>query len=241
VASLATNASVSPDKKSLLSGSGKIDTHLVIVATSSRGLCGGFNSSISKAAMVKINRLVNEGKKVKILCIGRKGYDSIKRFHKEKVLEVIEDVQKNGVNYTDVDQISKKIIELFFAGEFDVCTIFYNKFESAIAQIVTEQQLIPLEIDAEAAASVPQDAVFEYEPEEEEILDSLLPKNLSVQIFSALIENQASEMGARMTAMDNATRNAGDMIDKLTLVYNRTRQAAITTELIEIISGSEAL
>lgn len=230
------------EEKSLLSGTGADQTHLIIVATSSRGLCGGFNSSITKAAMIKINQLTLEGKDVKILCIGSKGYDALKRLHKNKILDTVQGLQKKEISYEMVDEVVKSVIEMFDNGEFDICSIFYNKFQSAISQIVTEKKLIPLEIEEiENAPKADSNISFEYEPEEEEILNYLLPKNMSMQIYSALLENQASEMGARMTAMDNATRNAGDMIDKLTLQYNRSRQAAITTELIEIISGAEAL
>ena len=224
----------------LLSGTGQDNKYLLIVATSNRGLAGAFNSSISRAANNKINALTKAGKDVKIICIGKKGYDFLKRFHKKRILEVVELEGKNRINYAEVEKVAAKVIELFNSGEFDVATIFYNKFQSAISQIVTEKQLVPLELPAnenKAKDSIP----FEFEPNEEEILNFLLPRNLAVQIFASLLENLASEHGARMTAMDNATRNAGDMIGGLTLVYNRTRQAAITKELIEIISGAEAI
>lgn len=224
----------------LLSGTGLDNKYLLIVATSNRGLAGAFNSSISRNANARINALVNQGKDVKIICIGKKGYDFLKRFHKKRIIETIELQGKNKIDYAEVQEIATKIIELFNAGEFDVATIFYNKFQSAISQVVTEKQLIPLEIAANENKA--QDAIpFEFEPNEEEILNALLPRNLAIQIFSALLENLASEHGARMTAMDNATRNAGDMIGGLTLQYNRSRQAAITKELIEIISGAEAI
>lgn len=235
IASL-TSGGVSVDGRSLIAGTGKDKTHLVVVATSSRGLCGGFNSSIGKAALLKINALINEGKTVKILCIGRKGYDFIKRLHKDKIIDKLE-IETKQVEYAFAAQVSQKVIALFEAGEFDVCTIFYNKFISAITQKVTEKQLIPLEMPEVAGAS----ESYDFEPEEEKILESLLPKNLAVQIYSGLLENYASEQGARMSAMDNATRNAGEMIKKLTLQYNRSRQASITKELIEIISGAEAI
>lgn len=224
----------------LLSGTGQDNKYLLIVATSNRGLAGAFNSSISRAANAKINQLVKEGKDVKVICIGKKGYDILKRYHKKRIIEVIELQGKNKIAYAEVQEVANKVIELFNAGEFDIATIFYNKFQSAISQTVTEKQLIPLEIPAnenKKADAIP----FEFEPNEEEILDILLPRNLAVQIFSSLLENLASEHGSRMTAMDNATRNAGEMIQALTLVYNRTRQAAITKELIEIISGAEAI
>jgi F-type H+-transporting ATPase subunit gamma len=215
---------------------------LLVVATSSRGLCGGFNSSISRAANAKINQLLAQGKEVKILCLGRKGYDSLKRNHKNRIIDVVEGLQRGAVEYNAAAEVANRIIDMFEKGEFDVATFYFNKFKSAISQIVTAQQLIPLELPAnENKAADKSSAVFEFEPSEEQILESLLPKNMAVQLYSGLLENQASEQGARMTAMDNATRNAGEMIGKLTLVYNRTRQAAITKELIEIISGAEAI
>jgi F-type H+-transporting ATPase subunit gamma len=222
----------------LLTGTGSTQKQLVIVATSSRGLCGGFNSTISRAAVAKVNSLVAEGKDVKIICLGRKGYDALKRNHKNRIIEVLEELQKGQVAYAETKQVADKVIELFEAGQVDVATIIYNKFQSVISQKVTLQQLVPLEVPANQNASA---EVYEFEPTEEQILTSLLPKNLAVQIYSAMLESQASEQGARMSAMDNATRNAGEMIKKLTLVYNRTRQAAITKELIEIISGAEAI
>ena len=240
MSSLTTGSENTSDSPTLLHGTGHDKRHLLVVCTSSRGLCGGFNVSISKAALVKANELLNAGKDVKIICVGRKGYDYLKRFHRERIVETIEGAQKKQIDYGVADDIAGKITELFAQGEFDVCTLFYNKFLSAISQKVTAQQLIPLEIGEENEAEA-SDISFEYEPEESEILDYLLPKNLATQIFAGLLENQASEQGARMTAMDNATRNAGEMIDRLTLQYNRSRQAAITKELIEIISGAEAL
>ena len=224
----------------LLSGTGRDEKQLIIVATSSRGLCGGFNSTITRAANVKINKLVAAGKTVKVICIGRKGYDLLKKNHKNRIIEVIEGQQKKGIDYAEVEAIANSVIARFQAGEFDVCSLFFNKFQSAISQIVTNKQLIPLELPKNDNSKA-DDAKFEFEPDEEQILESLLPKNLAVQLYAALLENLASEQGARMTAMDNATRNAGDMIGRLTLVYNRTRQAAITKELIEIISGAEAI
>jgi F-type H+-transporting ATPase subunit gamma len=201
-------------------------------------LCGGFNSSIAKAANAKINSLVAAGKDVKIICIGRKGYDSLKRTHKKRIVEVVEDLGKK-VEYSLAESIANKIIESFNKGEFDVCTFYFNKFQSAISQKVIDKQLVPLELPENDNAG--SEAKAEFEPSEEQILESLLPKNLAVQLYSGLLENLASEQGARMTAMDNATRNAGEMIKKLTLIYNRNRQAAITKELIEIISGAEAI
>ena len=240
IASLTANVQADVNNPNLLSGTGRQQKYLIIVATSSRGLCGGFNSSIARAANAKINALIAEGKEVKVLCYGRKGYDILKRNHKNRIIEVIEG-SRTGVDYAQVAGISADVIERFGRQEFDVAIFYYNKFQSAISQIVTAQQLIPLEIPANQNAADTNGAVFEFEPNEEEILSNLLPKNLAVQIYSGLLENQASEQGARMTAMDNATRNAGDMISKLTLQYNRSRQAAITKELIEIISGAEAI
>ena len=240
LSTLAASFSSEGKGANLLSGTGQDNTYLIIVATSNRGLAGAFNSSISRAANNKINSLIAAGKDVKIICIGKKGYDYLKRFHKKRILEVVELEGKNKIEYAEIQTVATKVIELFNAGEFDIATIFYNKFQSAIAQIVTERQLVPLEIPANENKA--EDAIpFEFEPNEEEILNVLLPRNLAIQIFSAVLENLASEHGARMTAMDNATRNAGEMIGGLTLVYNRTRQAAITKELIEIISGAEAI
>lgn len=228
--------------RNLLTGTGEFKTHLVIVATSSRGLCGGFNASIAKAALKYVNELITSGKTVKILCIGSKGHDFLKRFHADKIIESITGLQSKTVEYDSADLVREKVTEMFDAGEIDVCSMFYNKFQSAISQIVTRKQLVPLELDvSESVEMQGVDAPYDFEPDQEQILNHLLPKNMAIQIYSSLLENQASEMGARMTAMDNATRNAGDMIESLTLVYNRTRQAAITTELIEIISGAEAL
>jgi len=226
----------------LLAGSGGDQVHLLIVATADRGLCGGFNSSIARGARKRIAELEAEGKTIKILCIGRKGRDQLRRDHADKVIETIDGVGKAKLTYDEAAAIALKVEQLFEAGEFDVCTIVYNQFKSAITQILTLKQLIPVETPAEdEAESSDVKAVYEFEPEEDAILEELLPRNLAVQIYGALTENSASEQGARMSAMDNATRNAGDMINKLSLVYNRTRQAKITSELIEIISGAEAL
>jgi F-type H+-transporting ATPase subunit gamma len=220
-----------------LSGTGKSETHLLIVATAERGLCGGFNSSIVRLAREKIFALQAEGKTVKILCIGKKGYEQLKRQFEKLIVEVVDLRSARQIGFNNADPIGKKVIAWFEEGQFDVATLFYSKFRSVIAQIPTAQQLIPAEIGAGAAAS----GAYEYEPSEEEILATLLPRNISVQIFRALLENAASEQGARMSAMDNATRNAGEMIKKQTTIYNRSRQAMITKELIEIISGAEAL
>jgi F-type H+-transporting ATPase subunit gamma len=231
----------------LLSGTGSEDVHLLVVATADRGLCGGFNSSIVREARKTIAELKENGKTVKILCVGRKGRDQLRREYREDIIDTIENIARPSLSFDKAEDIGKRILEHFDAGEFDVCTIFYARFKSAISQIVTKQQLIPFAIeesdedDDEKQEGAGSGAVYEYEPDENEILEELLPRNLAVQIFKALLENNASEHGARMTAMDNATRNAGEMIDRLTITYNRTRQAAITKELIEIISGAEAL
>jgi F-type H+-transporting ATPase subunit gamma len=222
----------------LLSGSGKNKTHLVIVATASRGLCGGFNSSIVRAARRKIRELQAAGKTVKILCVGRKGYEQLALEYKGQIIGR-EEIKGKKLSFADADAVATLVTEKFEAGEFDVAHIVYNKFKSVISQIVTWQQLVPLAFEAPKTDATT--APYEYEPDEETILAELLPKNLGIQIYKALLENAASEQGARMSAMDNATRNAGDMIKRLNLKYNRTRQAAITKELIEIISGAEAV
>ncbi|MCW8915375.1 MAG: F0F1 ATP synthase subunit gamma [Magnetovibrio sp.] len=229
----------------LLAGTGEDQTHLLVVFTSDRGLCGGFNGSIVREARRLVHEMKSEGKTVKLLCVGRKGSDLLKsEFRGDIVDSIIGIGGKKGIGYLEATAVSDRITEMFEAGEFDVCSILFNKFQSAMTQIVTNSQLIPFTSDEEEGAvadSGELKAAYEFEPEESEILEVLLPKNLGVQIFQAMLESSASEHGARMTAMDNATRNAGDMIDKLTLTYNRSRQAAITSELIEIISGAEAL
>jgi F-type H+-transporting ATPase subunit gamma len=224
----------------LLVGTGRDQTHLIVVMTSDRGLCGGFNSSIVRGARRTIRELLTAGKTVKIICVGRKGRDQLRRDFGKLITESFDDVGRQRLSYADAERIALRITTLYEGGEFDVCTIFYNKFKSAMTQILTGQQLIPF-VGAAGAAGASADLFYEYEPDEQEILAELLPRNLGVQIFRALLENAASEQGARMTAMDNATRNAGDMINKLTINYNRSRQAYITKELIEIISGAEAL
>jgi F-type H+-transporting ATPase subunit gamma len=224
----------------MLGGTGQEQVHLVIVATSDRGLCGAFNSSIVRGARPFIRELLAAGKTVKILCVGRKGRDQLRRDFGSSIVDTIEDVGKRRLSFSDADAIAARITRMFEAGEFDVASIFYNRFKSAMSQIVTKQQLVPFPVDPQAKSSI-GNAVYEFEPEADEILATLLPRNLSIQIFRALLENAASEQGARMTAMDSATRNAGDMINRLTLTMNRTRQAAITKELIEIISGAEAI
>lgn len=241
--SLAAAAAGRPGAPAMLAGTGKDDVHLLIVATADRGLCGGFNSSIVRASRARIRSLKDAGKTVKILCIGKKGNDQLRREYRDSIIDVIVDVAKPSLTFADADDVAGKVTRMYEAGEFDICTIIYNRFQSAMTQIVTPQQLIPFappeaEPGNDAAGA---DVLYEYEPEESEILDALLPRNISVQVFRALLENAASEQGARMTAMDSATRNAGDMIDNLSIQYNRARQAAITKELIEIISGAEAL
>lgn len=237
--SLASSLKGAPNAPKLLAGTGKSDVHLVVVATSDRGLCGGFNSTIVRGARQLIRQLQSEGKTVKILCVGRKGRDQLRRDFGSQILETIEDVGRPRLTYAAAQSLADKLQAMFVAGEFDVVTIVYNRFKSAMTQIVTRQQLIPFAVEAGAVDL--KGAVYEFEPDEQELLDALLPRNLAVQAYRALLENAASEQGARMTAMDSATRNAGDMINKLTLNYNRTRQAQITKELIEIISGAEAV
>jgi F-type H+-transporting ATPase subunit gamma len=238
----------------LLAGKGKDDIHLIVVMTSDRGLCGGFNSSIVRGALKIINRLLDDGKEVKVLCIGRKGRDILRRDFRSLILDTFEDVGRKALSFVDATMVSDRILRMFANGEFDVCTMIYNRFQSAMTQIVTPQQLIPFQASPKTHENAAEEldssqveaagagkAVYDFEPDEQAILEDLLPRNLSIQLFRALLENAASEQGARMTAMDNATRNAGEMIDDLTVTYNRTRQAFITKELIEIISGAEAL
>lgn len=244
MASLAANAQGDAGSV-LLSGTGKRDHHLLVVMTSDRGLCGGFNSSIVRATRKKITELRGAGKQVSLFCVGRKGYEQLRGEFHDLIIGRIPDIMKRKLSYADAQRISDEVCTAFREHKVDVVDVVYNQFKSAISQIVTFQQIIPLHLetshaeDTQPASGV--DAVYEYEPAEEKILEELLPRNITVQLFSALLESAASEQGARMTAMDNATRNAGDMIDKLSLVYNRTRQAAITTELTEIISGAEAV
>ena len=223
----------------LLSGTGKDQTHLLVVCTAERGLCGGFNSSIARLAREHTIALQGQGKTVKILCVGKKGADVLKRQFSRQIIEIIELRGLKTIGYADADAIGRKVLALYDAGEFDVCTLFFSQFRSVILQVPTAKKLIPADIPAATPGAAA--ASYEYEPDEGEILADLLPRNISVQIFRALLENGASEQGARMSAMDSATRNAGEMIKKQTMTYNRTRQAMITKELIEIISGAEAL
>ena len=242
--SLAARMAGIPGAPPLLGGTGKDQTHLLIVATSDRGLAGGFNATILREARRRIRQLETEGKTVKILTIGRKGRDGLRRDYARLIHDSLTEIGRRRVSFDEARDITGRVLALFQAGEFDVCTIIFNRFRSAMTQIVTAQQLIPFSPPSDAADTATAalaGAVYEFEPSEEEILAELLPNNLAVQTYTALLENAASEQGARMTAMDNATRNAGEMIDRLTMNYNRTRQAVITKELIEIISGAEAL
>jgi F-type H+-transporting ATPase subunit gamma len=224
----------------LLRGTGGDSVHLLLVCTAERGLCGPFNTAIVRLARERANALMKDGKEVKFFCVGRKGYDQLKRLYEKQILEMVDLRAARTLRFEHAEMIAEKIITRFNNFEFDVCTLFYSRFRSVIAQIPTVQQIIPLVFDAEAADAL-GGAAYEFEPEAEDILHDLLPRNVAVQIFRALLENAASFYGAQMSAMDNATRNAGDMIRKQTLKYNRTRQAMITKELIEIISGAEAL
>jgi len=223
----------------LLAGTGNEKVHLCIVLTADRGLCGGFNTNIVKKAKSFFEKIKSEAKSLKIITVGSKGYDQLKRIYGSQIIEKISFKDSKVTNYLDAEIVGKKIIELFEKNEFDICTIFYNQFKNVITQIPQEQQIIPLKSNEIKKNSVKDN--YEFEPEEDEILSNLLPKNISTQIFKAMLENSASEQGSRMSAMDNATRNAGEMVDKLTIEYNRSRQAAITKELIEIISGAESL
>jgi F-type H+-transporting ATPase subunit gamma len=245
--SLAARMTGLPGAPPLLVGTEKEETHLVIVATSDRGLAGGFNTSILRETRRQIRAIEAAGKKVLLLIIGRKGRDGLRRDYNSLIRDSLTEIGRHRLSFDEARDIAERVLLLYRSGGFDLCTIIYNRFRSAMTQIVTVQQLIPFAPAAAAQTSSDEEvgvragAIYEFEPSEEEILDELLPKNLAVQIFTALLENAASEQGARMTAMDNATRNAGEMIDRLTLNYNRTRQAVITKELIEIISGAEAL
>ena len=233
-----TNAS---SNSPLLVGNGKDKTHLIIVATSERGLCGAFNSSIVRLAKNHINHLISDGNHIKILTIGKKGREQLKRDFGDYMIEHVDLSEIKKISYDNASNISDNIISKFFDNEFDIATIFYNQFESVISQIPQSSQLIPIKFKSDELTNDDNTSNFVYEPDEQEIIEDLLPKAISTKVFTALLENGASEQGARMSAMDNATRNAGEMIDKLTIQFNRSRQAAITNELIEIISGAEAL
>ena len=238
ILNLSSGISDKENAPKLLSGTGNDKVHLCVVMTSDRGLCGGFNSNIIKKAKSFFSKILNEGKELKIITVGSKGNDQLKRVYGEKIIESISFKESKNANYFDADKVGKIVIEKFEAGDFDICTIFYNQFKNVITQIPQAQQIIPLNNEKDENSS---DESYEFEPDEDEILSNLLPKNISTQIFKAMLENSASEQGSRMSAMDNATRNAGEMVDKLTIEYNRSRQAAITKELIEIISGAESL
>jgi len=225
----------------LLAGTGKQDVHLLVVMTAERGLCGGFNSNIAKLARTHVERLLGEGKTVKILTVGKKGRDVLKRTYADHFVGHVDLSDVKRIGYAEAQGIAKDVLGRFDDGEFDVATIFFSEFVNVVTQVPTAQQIIPAAYDAGEDADESSGALYDYEPSEEEILADLLPRGVATQIFTALLENGASEQGARMSAMDNATRNAGDMIDRLTIQFNRTRQAVITNELIEIISGAEAL
>jgi F-type H+-transporting ATPase subunit gamma len=242
---VAANVRDLPGASPLLIGTGKDDVHLLVVATADRGLCGGFNSTIVRGARRRIAELKNRGKEVKIICVGRKGRDALRRDQGDRIVEYFEGiVGKRRLEFADADKVAQRILAMYAAGEFDVCTIVFNRFKSAVSQILTRQQLVPVEMPVEEEGKEETGelrSIYEFEPDEETILGELLPRNVTVQIFGALLENAASEQGARMAAMDSATRNAGEMINRLSLSYNRQRQAMITKELIEIISGAEAV
>ena len=240
ISNIAAASAGSPASSKLLAGTGRDQVHLLLVCTGERGLSGAFNSSIVRLARERALALMNQGKDVKFFCVGRKGYEQLRRQFEKQIIAHVDLRSVRQIGFVHAEDIAKQVIARFDAGEFDVCTLFYSRFKSVIAQIPTAQQIIPLVVEAPAANAAPV-ALYEYEPEEDEILSALLPRNVGVQIFRALLENNASFYGAQMSAMDNATRNAGEMIRKQTLVYNRTRQAQITKELIEIISGAEAV
>ena len=240
LANLARGIGAGTQAPKLLAGNGQDRTHLLVVCTAERGLCGAFNGSIVRLAREHANALLREGKTVKMLLVGKKGFEQLRRQFEQNIIEVIELRNVKQIGFGDADPIGKKIITMFEAGEFDVCTLFFSRFRSVISQIPTALRLIPAELPKDTDATG-TGAAYEYEPGEDEILAALLPRNISIQVFRALLENAASEQGSRMSAMDNATRNAGEMIKKQTQIYNRSRQAMITKELIEIISGAEAL
>ncbi|HEV2156074.1 F0F1 ATP synthase subunit gamma [Bradyrhizobium sp.] len=238
ISNIAGAAAASPGAPALLAGTGRDQVHLLLVCTGERGLSGAFNSSIVRLARERAQALMAQGKEVKFFCVGRKGYEQLRRLFDKQIVEHLDLRSVRQLGFVNAEDIAKKVLARFDNGEFDVCTLFYSRFRSVIAQIPTAQQIIPLVVEEGGAANTTS---YEYEPEEDEILTRLLPRNLAVQVFRALLENNASFYGAQMSAMDNATRNAGEMIRKQTLVYNRTRQAQITKELIEIISGAEAV
>ncbi|MDC3187604.1 F0F1 ATP synthase subunit gamma [Candidatus Pelagibacter sp.] len=239
ILNLSSGISDKENAPKLLSGTGNDKVHLCVVMTSDRGLCGGFNSNIIKKAKSYFTKILSEGKELKIITVGSKGNDQLKRMYGDKIIENISFKESKNANYFDADKVGKIVIDKFESSEFDICTIFYNQFKNVITQIPQAQQIVPL--NSEDSEDNTSEESYEFEPDEDEILSNLLPKNISTQIFKAMLENSASEQGSRMSAMDNATRNAGEMVDKLTIQYNRSRQAAITKELIEIISGAESL
>ncbi len=240
LASLAASIAPGSPAPALLAGNGRDNVHLLVVCTAERGLCGAFNASIARLARDTALSLMGQGKTVKIICIGKKGYDVLRRQFEPQIIELIDLRGVKTLGFGNADPVGRKIVALFEAGEFDVCTLFFSRFKTVISQIPTAQQLVPLSIQSDRRTAAPQ-AIYDYEPGEEEILTTLLPRNISIQLLRALLENAASEQGARMGAMDSASRNAGEMIKKQTMQYNRSRQAMITKELIEIISGAEAL
>ncbi|MBT4045126.1 MAG: F0F1 ATP synthase subunit gamma [Rhodospirillaceae bacterium] len=246
IASVASNLPSLDNAPPLVAGTGKEDVHLLVVVTAERGLCGAFNTNVIRAVRRRAVELRDQGKEVKLFCVGRKGEESLRRDMGDDIVEYVTLREVKNISFVDARPIAEKLSQMFTDGEFDVCTVYYNAFKSVISQVVTAQQLIPVSLPDEDAVA-DEDAVdlggaiYDYEPEEDDLLGVLVPRNMSVQIYRSLLESGAAEHAARMTSMDNATRNAGDMIDGLTLTYNRTRQAIITKELIEIVSGAEAL
>ena len=240
ILNLSNSISDKDNASKFLIGTGNDETHLCVVITADRGLCGGFNTNICRKAKNYFENILKQGKTVKIFTVGSKGYDQLKRTYGSYIIEKANFKGFSKISYSEAEKIGKKIIKLFNENQFDICKIFYNKFKNVITQIPQEQQIIPIE-NLKKKQEKKSENFYEFEPEENEILNDLLPRNISTQIFKAFLENAASEQGSRMTAMDNATRNAGDLVDKLTITYNRSRQAAITKELIEIISGAESL
>lgn len=241
IGGLARSVGDSEGAPRLLAGTGKDDVHLLVVMTAERGLCGGFNSTIVRKARGQIDSLLAQGRTVKILTVGKKGREQLKRDHADRFVGHVDLSEVKRLGYADAARIARDVLDRFDGGEFDVATIFFNRFQSVISQIPTATQIVPARFDTDAAEEADSGALYDYEPSEEAVLEDLLPRGVATQIFTALLENAASEQGARMSAMDNATRNAGDMIERLTIEYNRSRQAVITNELIEIISGAEAL
>ena len=243
ILNLSNSISDKDNASKFLVGTGKNNIHLCVVITADRGLCGGFNTNICRKAKSYFEKIIKEGKTLKIFTVGSKGYEQLKRLYGSYIIENINFKGTKQITYKEAEDIGNKIIKLFNESQFDICKIFYNRFKNVMTQIPQEQQIIPVENKKknESKESKNLDTSYEFEPEEDEILDNLLPKNISTQVFTAFLENAASEQGSRMTAMDSATRNAGDLVDKLTITYNRSRQAVITKELIEIISGAESL